>query len=55
MVALVNVGDILLTGNNETAIAIIKQALHKAFTIKDLGHICYFLRLKLQRMLRAPY
>ncbi|KAL9245201.1 hypothetical protein vseg_018879 [Gypsophila vaccaria] len=49
IVALVYVDDVLLTGNIDSEIAEIKQGLHTAFTIKDLGHIRYFLGLEVAR------
>lgn len=47
--ALVYVDDILLTGNNSASIAHVKQTLHQAYTIKDLGLMCYFLGLEISR------
>ncbi|KAL8132882.1 hypothetical protein AgCh_008381 [Apium graveolens] len=43
------VDDLLLTGNDFDAIQSIKSDLHKAFTIKDLGDLKYFLGVKVSR------
>ncbi|XP_074290316.1 uncharacterized protein LOC141617045 [Silene latifolia] len=45
-VVVLYVDDVLLTGDNEQDIANIKSNLDKAFSIKDLGHLRYFLGLE---------
>lgn len=46
---LVYVDDVLITGKDTTAILHLKQALDKAFTIKDLGHMRYFVGIEVAR------
>jgi hypothetical protein len=46
---LVYVDDIIITGNNEDAISDIKRFLAKAFSIKDLGNLSYFLGIEVSR------
>nr|GEV28941.1 hypothetical protein [Tanacetum cinerariifolium] len=46
-VALVYVDDVLITGNSEVEIVLLKEALDKQFTIKDLRLAKYFLRIEL--------
>ncbi|KAL0448116.1 UNVERIFIED_CONTAM: Retrovirus-related Pol polyprotein from transposon RE1 [Sesamum latifolium] len=43
------VDDILLTGNSEDELVVVKAHLDHLFTIKDLGHAKYFLGLELAR------
>uniref|UniRef100_A0A803MDK1 Reverse transcriptase Ty1/copia-type domain-containing protein n=1 Tax=Chenopodium quinoa TaxID=63459 RepID=A0A803MDK1_CHEQI len=45
----VYVDDLLITGNDSSAISILKSALHDAFTIKDLGSLKYFLGIEVSR------
>ena len=49
VVILVYVDDMVLTGTSRTQIDHIKAALDKAFTIKDLGDIRYFLGIEVIR------
>lgn len=44
---LVYVDDILITGNSAEEITRVKEYLHNAFTIKDLGYTHYFLGLEI--------
>lgn len=46
-VLLVYVDDVLLTGNCAMEIQHTKEALHKKFTIKDLGLAKYFLGIEI--------
>ena len=48
-IALVYVDDLLLTGDDEEEICKLKQNLDKAFTIKDLGSLRYFLGIEIAR------
>lgn len=41
--------DVLVTGNSPTEIQLLKDSLHAAFTIKDLGLARYFLGMELYR------
>lgn len=43
------VDDLLLTGNDNAVIADLKNDLHKAFTINDLGALKYFLGIDVSR------
>ena len=43
------VDDLLLTGNLLSNIKIVKESLHEAFTIKDLGELAYFLGIEVSR------
>ena len=45
-ILIVYVDDIILTGNNETELAVLKQKLAKEFQIKDLGILKYFLGME---------
>ncbi|XP_057250059.1 uncharacterized mitochondrial protein AtMg00810-like [Beta vulgaris subsp. vulgaris] len=47
--AVAYVDDLLVTGNNLQLILEVKQALHKAYTIKDLGDLKYFLGIEVTR------
>lgn len=44
--AVVYVNDIILTGDDPDVITTLKQHLHCVFTIKDLGHLKFFLGLE---------
>jgi len=46
---LVYVDDVLITGENNPDIQLLKEALDKAFTIKDLGCMRYFLGIEVAR------
>lgn len=46
---LVYVVDLLITGNDESEIKAMKCALNKAFTIKDLSKMEYFLGIEVAR------
>ena len=46
---LVYVDDLLITGDDAMGILHVKQALHAAYTIKDLGFARYFLGLEISR------
>ena len=46
---LVYVDDLLVTGNDVDGIAQLKQSLHSAYTIKDLGLARYFLGIEISR------
>lgn len=52
---LVYVDDILITGNFDSEIQFVKQALHEKFTIKDLGLAQYFLGIELKRTHTGTY
>ena len=45
-ISLVYVDDILLTGNDHSCIAKLKEVLDKKFGLKDLGSLRYFLGLE---------
>ncbi|GJZ75689.1 uncharacterized mitochondrial protein-like protein [Tanacetum coccineum] len=49
LVLLIYVDDILLAGNNTSMISKIKQKLHQAFGIKDLGPLHYYLGIEFLR------
>ncbi|WCJ28653.1 Retrovirus-related Pol polyprotein from transposon RE1 [Euphorbia peplus] len=49
MALIVYVDDILMTGTSTQMIVDVKRALHKAFTIKDLGMAKYFLGVEISR------
>ena len=44
--AAVYVDDMVITGSNTEEIAALKAHLHHIFTIKDIGHLSYFLGLE---------
>ena len=46
---LVYVDDLLVSGDDEAGILMIKQALHTAFTIKDLGLVRFFLGIEISK------
>ena len=46
---LVYVDDLLVSGDDIASIAQLKQALHDAFTIKDLGLARYFIGIEISR------
>lgn len=46
---LVYVNDLLITGDDEDSIAQLKLDLDKAFTIKYLGYLRYFLGIEIAR------
>ncbi|GJY18251.1 helicase and polymerase-containing protein TEBICHI, partial [Tanacetum coccineum] len=49
LILLIYVDDILLAGNNLSLIIDIKAQLHQTFSIKDLGPLRYYLRIKFLR------
>jgi len=49
VVILVYVDDLLITGSSLTLIQLAKDTLHKAFKVKDLGQLRYFLGLEILR------
>ncbi|KAL8168010.1 hypothetical protein V2J09_009509 [Rumex salicifolius] len=49
IVTVVYVDDLLVTGVDVETIQFMKDQLHKAFTIKDLDLVCYFLGLEVSR------
>ncbi|KAL0385915.1 UNVERIFIED_CONTAM: Retrovirus-related Pol polyprotein from transposon RE1, partial [Sesamum radiatum] len=49
MALLVYVNDVLITCTSESKTTEVKDFLHFAFTIKDLGHANYFLGLEIER------
>ncbi|XP_074301014.1 uncharacterized protein LOC141632361 [Silene latifolia] len=49
VIVLVYVDDILLTGDDQDALTMLKMELHQKFTIKDLGEMRYFLGLEIAR------
>lgn len=49
MILLINVDDVLITGNFEDEINKVKEFLNKKFTFKDLGFAKYFLGLEITR------
>lgn len=49
MTLLIYVNDILITGNDLTAISALKKFLHSHFRIKDLGNLKYFLGIEISR------
>lgn len=48
-VIIVYVDNIVLTGNNEEILGRVKILLAKRFEMKDLGHLKYFLEMKVAR------
>ena len=46
---IVYVDDIILTGDDETKLVVLKKRLAKEFQIKDLGVLKYFLRMEFAR------
>ena len=52
---LVYVDDLLLAGDDHQGILDTKQALHTAFTIKDLGLACYFLGIEISRSSQGTF
>jgi hypothetical protein len=48
-IVLIYIDDIIITGNNDSAIQDIKLFLQKQFHIKDLGKLKYFLELEVAR------
>ncbi|KAJ8747308.1 hypothetical protein K2173_014369 [Erythroxylum novogranatense] len=53
MALLVYVDDVILASDSMQAIRTIKQYLHDAFTIKDLGELKFFLGLEVARTLKG--
>ncbi|XP_023754735.1 uncharacterized mitochondrial protein AtMg00810-like [Lactuca sativa] len=51
----VYVDDVLITGPNQDKIDEVKDYLHKAFTIKDLGNASYFLGIELLKTEEGLY
>lgn len=49
VMVLVHVDDLLITSNNTKLVTQLKTDLHKEFTIKDLGLLCYFLGIQVFR------
>lgn len=45
----VYVDDIIITGDDKEEIAILKECLGKAFEVKDLGRLKYFLSIEVAR------
>lgn len=46
---IVYVDDIIVTGNDATEVAHLKESLAKEFEIKDLGSLQYFLGIKVTK------
>jgi len=46
---LVYIDDLLVSGDDENGITMIKQALHTTFTVKDLGLARFFLGIEISR------
>ena len=55
LVVLIYVDDLILTGNNHTAITNLKSILHQQFTIKDLGVLKYFLDIEMATFHRVLF
>lgn len=51
----VYVDDVLITSPNEELIKEVKEQLHKAFTVKDLGQASYFLGVELLKTENGLY
>lgn len=49
LVLVVYINDVLITGIDQNNIEEVKKFLHKEFTIKDLGHVDYFLGIELEQ------
>ncbi|XP_021596650.1 uncharacterized mitochondrial protein AtMg00810-like [Manihot esculenta] len=49
IILLIYLDDVIISGNSVPTIDQIKSALHCKFTIKDLGHLKYFLGLEIAR------
>lgn len=49
IIVLIYVDDLLITGDNETMICEVRQALHQQFKPKDLGELKHFLGIKVLR------
>lgn len=49
VIILIYVDDLLITGDDQAAINILKQKLDNAFTCKDLGEIRFFLGIEVSR------
>ena len=47
IIVTIHIDDILVTRNNQQEIKDLKDHLHKKFTIKDLGHLNYFLGMEI--------
>ena len=47
LIVLVYVDDLIITGDNKDEIQSLKSALHKTFSIKDLGALRYFLGIEM--------
>lgn len=52
VIVLVYVDDILVSGDNLDQILTTKTTLHKAFKIRDLGELRYFLGIEFARSTR---
>ena len=46
IVVLIYVDDMIISGNDENAIAYLKESFHAKFCIKDLGKLQYFLGIE---------
>ncbi|GAA0153090.1 hypothetical protein LIER_16066 [Lithospermum erythrorhizon] len=55
MVLVVYVDDVLIAGDSEEDIKVVKDFLHRQFTIKDLGVAKYFLRIEIARSTVGMY
>jgi len=52
---LVYVDDLLISGNDESAITRLKEHLHSKFNIKDLGKLKYFLGIEVSQSSQGIY